>query len=460
MADRLNSSRLGRAARLGGLAAGTAVRKAGTRTANVARSEEAREAANRKAALETAERMVTVLGSMRGAAVKIGQSLSVVDIGFTDEEVREEFQAKLAKLQNMAPTVAFADMRKVVEEDLGQPLDAVFAEFDETAIAAASIGQVHRARLRDGREVAVKIQYPGIKDIVRADLKNVHLLLKAAARVTPGLATKEVAREVVERITEELDYELEAANHRAMARAYRDHPFIVVPDVITELSRERVLVTEFVHGRPFAAVTGDAAAARARFGEILFRFYVSGPFRNRLLNGDPHPGNSLFLDDGRVAFLDFGFFKRQSKEQVEVQRTVLQAAYAQDAQRLYELSRAQGIVTAGPEIADKLLEKYRVATWWFLDDREVSVQPSDVTRIVLEHANMRSDGFGEITLPAEQVTTMRAFGLVLGVLSQLGATANWSLIARETLFGDEPQTELGRLEAEWVAGGRVPATPA
>jgi predicted unusual protein kinase regulating ubiquinone biosynthesis (AarF/ABC1/UbiB family) len=388
---------------------------------------------------------------MRGAAMKIGQTLSVVDVGIADPEVREEFQAKLAKLQHMAPSVKFADMRKVVEQDLGERLTDVFDDFEEEAVAAASIGQVHRARLKeDGRRVAVKIQYPGIKDVVRADLKNLGMLLKVGERIAPGLATKEVAAEIAERITEELDYELEAANHKAMARVYRGHPFIVVPDVVTSLSRERVIVTEWVEGRKFTDVLDDPKEDRDRMAEILFRFYVNGPFRHSLLNGDPHPGNSLFLDDGRVAFLDFGFFKRQTSAQVDVQRRLLRAVYAQDHEEMFAVTKEQGIVTGGPELMAPLMEKYHAATWWFLEDREVTLSPADVTKIIMEHADMRNGGFGDLRLPADQVTTLRAFGLVLGVLAQLNATANFFKIGREVLYDDPPQTALGLEEAQWL----------
>ncbi len=451
MADRLSSSRFGRAAKLGGLAAGAAGRTLTGKAGTVGRSEEAKAEANRKAVLETAERMVTVLGSMRGAAMKIGQTLSVIDLGLADEELSEEFQAKLAKLQTMAPTVAFKDMRKVIEDDLGERIDDLFSEFGEEPIAAASIGQVYRARLQSGRVVAVKVQYPGIKQIVRSDLKNLGLVLKAGSRMVPGLATKEVAEEITERIVEELDYELEADNQRALAREYRGHPFITVPEVVSAMSTERVLVSEFVPARRFADVTGEPDEVRNRLGEILFRFYVNGPFRHRLLSGDPHPGNSLFPDDGRVAFLDFGFFKHQSAAQVKIQREVLKAVYAQDPDRLFEISREQGVIGDDRALVEPLMEKYTAATWWFMEDREVTLTPADVTRIVWEHADMRK-GFGDVGLPAEQLTTLRAFGLTLGILAQLRATNNWFRIGREVVFGDEPATELGRAEAAWLTG--------
>jgi predicted unusual protein kinase regulating ubiquinone biosynthesis (AarF/ABC1/UbiB family) len=454
--NRLNRSRFARASRIGGVAAGAAVRQLGTRAANTMRTDEEAEDALGRQALETADRLVKVLGGMKGAAMKVGQTLSVLDPGMVPGKYRDEFQAKLAQLQTMAPTVSFKDMRKVIEQDLGESLSSVFSSFDEEAIAAASIGQVYRAVLRDdGRAVAVKVQYPGIKDVVRADLKNVGLALKLASFVAPGVDTKEIAKEVTERITEELDYELEAGNHRAMAREYRGHPFVVVPNVVTALCRERVIVTEFVEGRKFAEIRDDSDADRSRWGEILFRFYVNGPFRHRLLNGDPHPGNSLFMADGRVAFIDFGFFKRQTPQDVADQLAILCACYAQDAERLFELTIAQGIISRDrPELVEPLMEKYLAATWWFLEDHEVTLTPQDATKIMLEAMNMRKAGFGEMKMPANQIVTMRAFGLVFGILGQLAATNNWYRIGREVLFNEPPVTELGRIESEFVGARR------
>jgi predicted unusual protein kinase regulating ubiquinone biosynthesis (AarF/ABC1/UbiB family) len=468
--NRLNKSRLARAGRLGGMAAGAVARQLGTRAANTMRSDDEAEDALGRQALETADRLVNVLGGMKGAAMKVGQTLSVLDPGMVPGPYRDEFQAKLAQLQAMAPTVAFKDMRKVIEQDLGEPLKSAFRDFDEEAVAAASIGQVYRATLHDGRSVAVKVQYPGIKDVVRADLKNLGMLLRLAARFAPGLDTKEIAEEITERITEELDYELEAMNHRALAREYRGHPFIVVPPVVTELCRERVIVTEFVEGRKFAEIRGDDDEQRSRWGEILFRFYVNGPYRHLLLNGDPHPGNSLFMapDDsggadqrgrmpsrrapaGRVAFIDFGFFKRQTPEDVADQLEILKACYAQDAERLFELTVEQGIISKRRrDMVGPLMEKYRAATWWFLEDREVRLTAKDVTKVMLEHGDMRKGGFGDLRLPSNQIVTLRAFGLVFGILGQLEATNNWYRIGREVIFGEEPVTELGRIESSFV----------
>ena len=205
-------------------------------------------------------------------------------------------------------------MRKVIEDDLGERLDDVFAEFDEEAVAAASIGQVYRARLQDGRAVAVKVQYPGVAQAVRADLQNLGLIMRVAKRMAPGMDAKAMTREIRERLTDELDYEHEAQQHRAFARSWRGHPFIYVPPVVTELCSEHVLVSEWVDGTGFEEVKAMDRATRDRFGEIVFRFFFGSLYRNGHFSGDPHPGNYLLMDDGRVAFIDFGMTKRVARE--------------------------------------------------------------------------------------------------------------------------------------------------
>ena len=317
--SKIPTSRLRRSARLGSLAAGQAIRQAGTRATNVARSKEGREAALERRNMEAAEQIVAALGTMKGAAMKVGQVMSFLDAGLVPPEHRDEFQRKLAALRDAAPTVTFAEMRKVIEEEIEDPLEEVFEEFDEEPIAAASIGQVYRARLPDGRDVAVKVQYPGVAAAVRADLQNLGMILRLAKRIAPGLDPQAIGEEIRSRIEEELDYELEAQNQRTLARIYRGHPFIVVPGVVTSLSRERVLVSEYVEGIGFEEVKTYAQAARDRVGEILFRFYFGCLYRHHQFSGDPHPGNSMLLSDGRVAFFDFGLFKRMPAGAVELE---------------------------------------------------------------------------------------------------------------------------------------------
>src|ERR1700747_300526 len=255
------------------------MRQAGTRAANVTRNEDQRKVALERRQVEAAEQIVTALGTMKGAAMKLGQVLSFLDVGIVPDEYREESQHKLAALRDAAPNVAFKDMRKVIEEELDEPLKEVFAEFDEEPVAAASIGQVYRARLQDGREVAVKVQYPGVAAAVRADMQNLGLILRLAKRIAPGMDPKAIGEEIRDRIEEELDYELEASNQRTLARIFRGHPFIVIPEVVTSLSRERVMVSEYVEGTGFEALKEYPQDERDRVAEIMFRFYFGCLYR-------------------------------------------------------------------------------------------------------------------------------------------------------------------------------------
>src|SRR5213595_1699857 len=223
----------------------------GTRAANVGRGDEGRQRALERRQVETAEQIVAALGTMKGAAMKLGQVMSFLDVGLVPEEFREQFQAKLAELRDAAPKVSFKDMKKVLEQEYDEPLDEVFETFDPVPIAAASIGQVYKARLHDGRDVAVKVQYPGVNAAVRADMQNLGMILRLMKSVAPGLDPKALGKEIRSRIDEELDYELEAVNQRTLSRIFRGHPFIRVPDVITSLSREKVIVSEYVAGRGF-----------------------------------------------------------------------------------------------------------------------------------------------------------------------------------------------------------------
>src|ERR671932_745615 len=260
------TGRVRRTAKVGGLVGGQTARNYATKAANLTRSKDARRRAAEKRQIEAAEQIVEVLGQMKGAAMKIGQVASFIDLAGMPPEVSDRFQQKLAELRDAAPKAPFKDMRKVIEQDTGERLGDLFADFEEEPVAAASIGQVYRAQLHDGRRVAVKVQYPGVAQAVRADLQNLGLLLRVAKIIAPGLDTKAIGAEIRDRTIEELDYEHEAQSQRAMARAWRGHPFVVVPDVVTDLSRERVLVNEWVDGVGFEEVKKRPQAERDRFG--------------------------------------------------------------------------------------------------------------------------------------------------------------------------------------------------
>jgi predicted unusual protein kinase regulating ubiquinone biosynthesis (AarF/ABC1/UbiB family) len=453
--DRIPTSRLARTARVSSLAAGQAARHLGTRAANVARTEEGREAALERRHVEAAEQIVTALGTMKGAAMKLGQVMSFLDVGLVPEEHREEFMRKLGALRDAAPKVRFDDMRKVIESELDGPLTEHFAAFDEEPVAAASIGQVYRATLHDGRDVAVKVQYPGVAAAVRADMQNLGMILRLMKRIAPGLDVKSTAEEIRSRIGEELDYELEATNQRALARVFRRHPFIHVPEVVNSLTREKVMVSEFVRGVGFDSLKEADQETRDRVGEIVFRFYFGCMYRHRQFSGDPHPGNFLLLPDDRVAFLDFGLFKVMPAHLLELELECQRAGHEGDAQRLYDIFVEGGLLKRPDRFRpDKVLSQFLDATWWYLTDEEIELTPRIATQVMIDMSDPRSQYFAQMrheTLPADHIFGRRVEMLTLAVLGQLHARANWHRIAREWMYGDPPVTELGRQEAEFYA---------
>jgi predicted unusual protein kinase regulating ubiquinone biosynthesis (AarF/ABC1/UbiB family) len=449
------TTRWGRAARIGRVAAGQSVKQMGTRAANVTRSDERREVALEKRQVEMAEQIVTALGSMKGAAMKLGQVMSFLDVGLVPEEYREDFQRKLAALRDAAPKVSFKDMRKVIEQELEGKLSEFFSDFDEEPIAAASIGQVYRATTTEGTDVAVKVQYPGVNAAVRADMQNLGMIMRLMQRMAPGLDAKGLAQEIRERIHEELDYELEASNQRRLARIYRGHPFIVIPGVVTDLCRERVITTEYVEGRGFEEVKSAPDVDRDRLGEIIFRFYYGCMYRHRQFSGDPHPGNFRLMDDGRVAFLDFGLFKVISQDIADTELESQRLADQRDFEGLRQLWGERGFLHDPGRMPLETLEAYvDDIAWWYMADEPVTLGPETAAQVMIEMSDPRGKHWARMrheSLPPEHLFGRRLEMLTLAVLGQLRSTNNWYRIAREWLYDDEPVTELGRLEGDFYA---------
>ncbi|HEX4730702.1 MAG TPA: AarF/ABC1/UbiB kinase family protein [Solirubrobacterales bacterium] len=439
-------------------------RYAGTKAANVARSEEEGKEKLEERHLETAMKMVGALGQMKGAAMKLGQFASFIDTEFIPEEYREIYQEQLGKLRTDAPAMPWEQVVKVLEEEYdGEPLSDYFAEIEHEAFAAASIGQVHRAELLDGRRVAVKIQYPGIAEALEADLRNAGTLVRLARAIAPGLDAKAIADELRERVMEELDYEYEAQNQRTFSRAYREHPFIYVPEVVTRISRRRVLVTELVEGIGFDEIKQLPHEERSRFGEIIFRGSFGSIYHLQQFNADPHPGNYILMNDGRVAFLDFGMTKKLDREQILLEQRAFDAASRDDPEAFRKALHELGFVKNPSKLdAERLLEHMHAIGGWYVEDREVEVDAKLVMKIIEVTNDPRSEYFDLMrreSIPADELMGRRMEIGVVAVLGQLRAKRNWHRILREWVYADAPETELGRQEWEYFEERGLKRTP-
>ncbi|MGD0934134.1 MAG: AarF/ABC1/UbiB kinase family protein, partial [Streptosporangiaceae bacterium] len=256
----------------------------------------------------TADQVFRVLGELKGGAMKLGQALSIFEAALPPE-IAEPYRATLTRLQESAPPLPARTIHKVLAGDMGEQWRASFAEFDDQPAAAASIGQVHRAVWHDGRQVAVKIQYPGADRALISDFKQLSRFARLFGALMPGLDAKPLLAELRDRVAEELDYGLEAAAQQAFAAAYAGDPDVCVPGVVSV--SDHVLVSEWLDGIPLASIiAGGTAAQRDRAGIMIIRFLFSGPARVRLLHADPHPGNFRLLADGRLGVLDFGAVAR------------------------------------------------------------------------------------------------------------------------------------------------------
>ncbi len=446
----VDGSRLRRMLRIGRLSARLSTGWLGARLRRRFASAERRSALDAARRREAAEAVAATMGQMKGAFMKLGQMLS-----FVSDEVPEEVRAALASLQASAPPMDFALLRAVLEEELDRPIERAFKNFDERPLASASIGQVHRATLPSGEEVAVKIQYPGVADAIRADLGNAAMLYRMMAPLYPGVDARAVVDELRGRILEELDYAREADNQRAFLALWDGHPFIRIPRVHAPYSTARVLTTEFVDGRRFADVLGDDDGTRSRYGEILFRFVFGSIARHGMFNGDPHPGNYLFDRDGRVVFLDFGCVKYFPSEMLADWRALVKAHLRCDRAAFAQQLVALGFLpsTDGFDL-DVLFDYFGYFYEPIQEDREF-VFTREYNARSFKHV-FKADGAAtglsqKLNMPRDFVFVNRIQWGVHSVLAHLGARANFHRIERELLFDDPPSTELGRIDAEWRA---------
>jgi predicted unusual protein kinase regulating ubiquinone biosynthesis (AarF/ABC1/UbiB family) len=397
----------------------------------------------------TAEQLFSVLGQLKGGAMKFGQALSVFEAAMP-EEMAGPYRQALTKLQEAAPPMPAASMHRVLSEQLGADWRDNFAEFDDTPAAAASIGQVHRAvwKLPAGRKgarrktvpVAVKVQYPGAGDALLADLKQLSRLAGMFKIIQPGMDIKPLLAELRDRITEELDYAMEAAAHRAFAAAYADDPEIFVPQVIA--SAERVLVTQWVDGTPLSKVITDGTTAeRDEAGRLMAVLHFSAPARAGLLHADPHPGNFRMLADGRLGVIDFGAVARLPGGHPEPIGRLVRLALDGDAQAVVDGLRDEGFIKAADEIdAQAVLDFLRPMI------EPVAVDEFRFTRAWLrgEAARLsspRSPAYQlsrQLNLPPSYLLIHRVTLGSIGVLCQLEAQAPYRSIVQKWLPGFAP----------------------
>lgn len=433
-----------RAAALGKVVAGHAVRSAITTAIKpVAADVAARRDAD---ILRFADDLVAVAGSMKGAAQKLGQLLSVVDVGITSASARDEFTARLAPLFDNAPRVPDATMHTALERALGN-LRTRIVSIDAGAVASASIGQVYRGRLDDGRTVAIKIQYPDIASKVRADLKNLQLVTKLAAKKMPASNTQAIVAEVQRQMIKEVDYRTELAHHQRIFDAFRGHPAWRIPEPIAELCTEQVLVTEYLDGVPFDSLGGEDQPVRDRVGEAIYRFYCGEMYRTGFFCADPHPGNIMLLPDGRVGFVDFGLCMDMDPEDAEVQRKVFRALLTGDDDEAFELAVAAGFL-ADPEAMERsaATEYIRAVSSWHLADGSLRMTPDIARRSVADAVLPSSkfyDGIRHQRLVETHAMARRTEMCVAALLGKLGAEAPWSAIAREYLGLADAATPMG-----------------
>jgi predicted unusual protein kinase regulating ubiquinone biosynthesis (AarF/ABC1/UbiB family) len=412
----------------------------------------------------TAERYTELLGHAKGVLMKAGQFFSMVDPAAVGNAELSPYQKALARLQANAPPMDSGLAKEVLHEDLGRPADAVFAEFTDEPMAAASIGQVHHALLHDGREVAVKIQYPGAAEAIRDDLANTELLTTffrfAASAAGGGMQAdlRQMTQEIAARISEEIDYRHEAANISMFSKLYHGHPFIRVPEVIDEASGDHVLTMTYLGGLDWVAAQQADQDLKDAWGEVILRF-ATGSYRHaNLLHADPHPGNYCFGLDGTVGFVDFGCVKVLPERQ---RRSFLQMFRAAIDGRKQDLHRV--MAESGFLASDSALTADDVYQWWAgLCYELLAPQPATYTEETSRRATRGLIAFSadhpirRMLVPDDFVFMNRMFLSINTICGVLGATVHVRALADDMDGLAEPITPLGKAHDAWVRERGMP----
>jgi predicted unusual protein kinase regulating ubiquinone biosynthesis (AarF/ABC1/UbiB family) len=432
------------------LAARGGVRYAASAPRLFAVAGEQRELLREDLALRTAEDVADTLGAMKGVMMKIGQMASYIDDGLSPA-VRQT----LARLQDSVPPMSPPLAAAVIEEELGAPPEHTFARWDPRPIAAASIGQVHRAVTLDGRAVAVKVQYPGIAETIAADLRNVALLRRMLRIAAPAQDVDALLSELRDRVGEELDYRHEAANQRLMAAYYDGHPTIAIPRIIDGLSTRRVVTSELSGGVRFAELASWPQHERDLAAETIYRFVFRSLYDVRAFNGDPHPGNYLFQGGGRVTFLDFGLVRHFTPAELQ---PLLQMARTICVEHDPEAFRASlenaGFLRPDAPLSTQAIVDHLAVFYDTIREPGLRTITSDyASSVVRRFFDLRSPVAGYIAVPRPYVILQRINLGLFAVLGELSATADWRAISEEIWpFVQGPAaTPMGEAEARWRA---------
>lgn len=394
----------------------------------------------------TAEQLFKVLGELKGGAMKFGQALSVFESALP-EEVAGPYRATLTKLQEAAPPMPTRTVHAVLAERLGEDWRDLFLEFEDKPAAAASIGQVHRAVWEDGREVAVKVQYPGAGEALLSDLNQISRFARLLGPLIPGMDIKPLITELRDRVSEELDYGLEARAQQAHAEEFVDDPDVVVPQVVYQ--GDQVLVTEWMDGTPLSEVIADGSQEqRDRAGQLLARFLFSGPARTGLLHADPHPGNFRLVPDGedgwRLGVLDFGTVDRLPGGLPVIIGEAMRMTLEGEADAVYEMLCAEGFVKESVELEPDAVLDYLLPI----------IEPMLVDEFTFTRGWMRSQAARvadprspahqlgkQLNLPPAYLLIHRVTLSTIGVLCQLGATVRMRDELEEWLPGFVAETD-------------------
>ncbi len=408
--------------------------------------------------LRTAEDVTRELGNMKGAMMKLGQMASYLDTGLPDN-VRQT----MASLQSDAPPMSPELVEQQIESELGAPPREVFAEWDPQPIAAASIGQVHRAITHEGDAVAVKVQYPGVAEAVRSDLGNAGWIFGGLATLFPSLEPEPIVDELKSRLYEELDYQTEANNQKLFCDYFRGHPYITVPRVFDRYSTSQVLTTELITGHRFDEVLTWSVEERNLAAETLFRFSFGAIYQLHAFNGDPHPGNYLFNPGGQVTFLDFGLVKRFADDEISLFADLIQAMVLErDGAKFRARATQAGILSPDAPFDDETVRDYFSYYYRYVLEDDVTLIDAEYAAEGAERMFNTSGPYSELlkalNVPPAMVVVQRITLGLMGLFAQLRAEANWQAIARELwpFVDGPPSTPMGEEIARWRAAHPYP----